>query len=55
MLSTSPVWHLESFFNIDPETDAAHFLSLNEKQRSADDLLKDIVHATPSQKAQHKT
>ena len=33
MLSASPVRHLDSF-NINPETDAAQVLSLNEKQRS---------------------
>ena len=40
MLSASPLRHLDSFFNIDPRTDAAQVLSLNERQRSADDSLK---------------
>jgi len=42
-----PVRYLDSFFNIDPETGGAKALSLNEKQKSAEDSLKEIIHANP--------
>ena len=53
MLSASPVQHLDSF-NINPETEAAQVLSLNEKQRSTDDSLKRSSMQTPFQKAQQE-